>query len=59
MGIDPAKNLSKKANSKKIYTINNYFNYQTSNYIKNKFDKFDFIFARNVIAHLNNPNQYF
>jgi SAM-dependent methyltransferase len=59
VGIDPAKNLAKKANSKKIYTINNYFNYQTSNYIKNKFDKFDFIFARNVIAHLNNPNPVF
>ena len=59
VGIDPAKNLSKKANSKKIYTINNYFNYETSNYIKNKFDKFDFIFARNVIAHLNNPNPVF
>ncbi len=59
VGIDPAKNLSKKANSEKIYTINNYFNYKTSQYIKSKFNKFDFIFARNVIAHLNNPNPVF
>jgi len=59
IGIDPAKNLAKKANSKRIFTINNYFNYKLSYSIKKKFSKFDFIFARNVIAHLNNPNQVF
>ena len=59
IGIDPAKNLAKKANSKRIFTINNYFNYKLSHSIKKKFSKFDFIFARNVIAHLNNPNQVF
>ena len=59
IGVDPAKNLAKKANSKKIFTINNYFNYKLSHSIKKKFSKFDFIFARNVIAHLNNPNQVF
>ena len=59
IGIDPAKNLSKKANKNKIFTINNYFNFKISNKIKKKFNKFHFIFARNVIAHLNNPNQTF
>jgi len=59
IGVDPAKNLAKKANSKRIFTINNYFNYKLSHSIKKKFSKFDFIFARNVIAHLNNPNQVF
>ena len=59
IGVDPAKNLAKKANSKRIFTINNYFNYKLSHSIKKKFNKFDFIFARNVIAHLNNPNQVF
>ena len=36
IGIDPAKNLAKKANSKKIFTINDYFNYKLSLYIKKK-----------------------
>ena len=59
IGVDPAKNLAKKANSKKIFTINNYFNCKLSHSIKKKFSKFDFIFARNVIAHLNDPKQIF
>ena len=59
IGVEPAKNLAKKANSKKIFTINNYFNEKVSNSIKNRFSNFDFIFARNVIAHLNNPNEAF
>lgn len=59
IGVDPAKNLSKQAHSKKIFTINSYFNYKLSHSIKKKFSKFDFIFARNVIAHLNYPNQAF
>ncbi len=59
IGIEPAKNLSKKANSKNIFTINNYFSFKLSKIIKKKFKKFDFIFARNVIAHLDNPNNVF
>ncbi len=59
IGVDPAKNLSKKAHSKRIFTINSYFNYKLSHSIKKRFSKFDFIFARNVIAHLNYPNQAF
>ena len=59
IGVDPAQNLAKKANSKKIFTINDYFNYKLSNSIKKKFNEFDFIFARNVIAHLHDPNKVF
>ena len=59
IGIDPAKNLSKRANSKNILTINDYFNNNLSIKIKKKFDNFDFIFARNVVAHLKNPNDVF
>ena len=51
--------MVKKAKSKKIFTINKYFNYKLSHTIKKKFNQFDFIFARNVIAHLNNPNYTF
>ena len=59
IGVDPAKNLVKKAKSKNIFTINKFFNYKLSHSIKKKFNQFDFIFARNVIAHLNNPNHTF
>ena len=59
IGIDPAQNLAKKARSKKISTINDYFSYELSKKIKKKFDKFEFIFARNVIAHVKSPNSIF
>lgn len=59
IGVDPAKNLANKANKKKIYTINNYFSYKLSRFIKKKFKSFDFVFARNVVAHLKNPNDIF
>ena len=59
IGVDPAKNLAKKANKKKIFTINNFFNYKLSCSIKGKYNKFDYIFARNVIAHIKEPNNIF
>ncbi len=59
IGVDPAKNLANQANKKKIYTINNYFSYKLSRFIEKKFKRFDFVFARNVIAHLKDPNDIF
>ena len=59
IGVDPAQNLAKKARSKKISTINDYFSYELSKKIKRKFDKFEFIFARNVVAHVKSPNGIF
>ena len=59
IGVDPASNLAKKVNKTKINTINDFFNFKLSNFIKKKYNKFDFIFARNVIAHLKNPNDTF
>tara|TARA_Y100001970_G_C14246669_1_gene868790 strand:- start:720 stop:1934 length:1215 start_codon:yes stop_codon:yes gene_type:complete len=59
VGVDPARNLAKIANKKKIFTINKYFDSKLSLSIKRKFFKFDFIFARNVIAHIKNPNSIF
>lgn len=55
LGVDPAKNL----NNKKIFTIIDYFNRSLSKKIKKKFKMFDFIIARNVIAHVPNPNEIF
>jgi len=53
LGIDPAKNIAKIANSKGITTIAEFFNYKKSKEIKKKF-KPDLIFARNVIPHVSN-----
>lgn len=59
LGIDPAKNLQKLNKNKDILTLNNYFDKKLSLKIKKKFKLFDFIFARNVIAHVPNPNEIF
>ena len=59
IGVDPAKNLAIKANKKNIFTINNFFDYKLSCSIKGKYNKFDYIFARNVIAHIKEPNNIF
>lgn len=59
IGIDPAQNLAKKANAEKNFTINKFFNFKVSEKIKKKFSKFDFILARNVVAHLSKPNEIF
>lgn len=58
LGVEPAKNLKKEYN-KKINLINNFFSLKLSKKIKNQYNKFDFIIARNVIAHLHKPNDTF
>jgi len=57
LGVDPAKNLASK--HKSINIIKSFFNHMESKKIKKKFGKFDFIFARNVLAHVTNPNEIF
>ena len=59
VGIDPAKNLSQKNQNKNIHRITNYFTEKQSILIKKKYGKFDYIFARNVLAHVKNPNDLF
>ncbi len=59
VGIDPAKNFKSKLKKKKIFTIVNYFNVNQSKKIKKKFKTFDYIIARNVLAHVPDPNQIF
>ena len=58
IGVDPAKNFKKKY-PKNIKFINNYFDEHSSKKIGKKFGKFDFIIARNVVAHVSNPNKIF
>jgi SAM-dependent methyltransferase len=57
VGVDPAKNIFKKKYG--LHFINNFFNYSTGKKIKNKFGKFDLVFARNVLAHVTDPNEIF
>jgi SAM-dependent methyltransferase len=59
VGIDPAKNFKKKFKKKNIFTIVNYFNGDQSKKIKKQFKTFDYIIARNVLAHVIDPNQIF
>ncbi len=53
IGIDPAKEISSKANSQGIETINDFFNYECSNRIKEKYGKAGIITANNVFAHVD------
>ncbi len=59
VGIDPAENFKRKLRKKNIFTIVNYFNVNQSKKIKKKFKTFDYIIARNVLAHVPDPNQIF
>jgi SAM-dependent methyltransferase len=56
-GIDPAKNLTKK--NKKLNVITNYFDTSATKEINKKYGLFDFIIARNVLAHVPKPNEIF
>ncbi len=59
IGIDPAKNMKKISGKKNFLSIIDYFNFRLSTKIKKKFKKFNFIVARNVLAHVRNPNEIF
>ena len=56
LGVDPAKNIAKLANLNGIKTISEFFSYQLSKKIKNKYPDNKVIFARNVIPHVKNIN---
>ena len=51
LGIDPAKEIAKKASLDGIETINDFFNLKTSEYIKEKYGNASLITANNVFAH--------
>lgn len=58
-GVDPARNLKRNLNKFKIPSIIDFFNFKLSNKIKKSIKFFDFIIARNVVAHVPDPNQIF
>jgi SAM-dependent methyltransferase len=59
LGVDPAQNLKKNLKKFKIPSIIDFFDYKLSNKIKKVYNHFNFIIARNVIAHVPNPNEIF
>ena len=57
VGVDPAKNLSKLNYIQSTVRLAFFFNFETALKIKRKFSYFDFIIARNVIAHIENQTK--
>lgn len=56
LGVDPAKNIAKKANQDGIKTLPIFFNKINAINIKKKFFSPDIIICRNVIPHVENIN---
>ncbi len=52
LGVEPT-NIAKVANKKGIKTIQKYFDRNTANYIKKKFNKAEIITGTNIFAHIN------
>ncbi len=51
IGVEPAKNVAKIANSKGLYTLPEYFDKKTVNKILKNYGKVDVVTAFNVFAH--------
>ena len=58
LGIEPAKNLTDIANSKGIETICSFWNRKTANKILKKHGGARIITATNVLAHVDNLNEF-
>ena len=58
VGVDPAKNL-KITQNKNMILFRDYFNFKFSIKLKKKFKNFNYIIARNVLAHVPDPNEIF
>ena len=52
LGVEPT-NIAKLANKKGIKTIQKYFDKNTANFIKKKFNKAEVITGTNIFAHIN------
>lgn len=54
LGVDPAENIAQIANDKGISTLAEFFGRNLAERIVSKHGKADFVFARNVIPHVEN-----
>jgi SAM-dependent methyltransferase len=59
LGVDPGVNFGNKLKKKNIASITDYFSFKLSKNINKKHGLFDICIARNVIAHLKDPNDIF
>ena len=51
IGVDPASNLAKKVNMTKINTINDFFNFKLSNFIKKNIIN-SILFLQEMLLHI-------
>ena len=59
LGIDPASNICKIANRRKIKTVNGFFNNPICSNVLKKFGKAKIITGSNVFAHIDNLDGFF
>ena len=59
IAIEPCKNLANITNKMGYKTFNNYWNLNTSNKVRDKFDKVDLVYSANTITHISNLNEVF
>jgi hypothetical protein len=59
LGVDPAKNICKIANQKKIKTINSFFDSKVCHEILKIYGKAKVITGTNVFAHIDDLNKFF
>jgi SAM-dependent methyltransferase len=57
LGIDPSKNITDIARSKKLDVITGYFNTNSVESILSEYGMFDVVSGSNVFAHNNNPSE--
>ena len=57
-GIDPAENIAKIANENDLTTYIDFFSNNTYDKYKDKIGKVNFVFARNVLAHVPKPMEF-
>lgn len=53
LGVDPAKNIVKKAQNEGVPTYNDFFSKKTAEHIKKKYGSADLIVGTNVFAHMD------
>ena len=53
LGVDPAKNIAKKAQNEGVPTHNDFFSKKTAKHIKGKYGSADLIVGTNVFAHMD------
>jgi len=58
LGVDPSEFVCNIAKKRGINTYTNFFNFKNSKIIKNKFGKFDVLYAANVFNHIDEPDNF-